>query len=252
MRCLEIKRQMASDDIASVTELLDAAARADGRRPLSDHLYLDLVNGGLDGFAGFLASEPGHDHPVAYAQISRGNDAHAFNRRVSIAGHGDFDDLEDLVSLLTRRRVQISREIRLHQERLADERIVGIVPVQLAFQDGIDDQNLMRTAFDVYNIGNTRRRHFRFAAASGAFLHFAVADRAFESHAERNAVFLLKNSARNLLDDLKAICRENFGQRARLKRCGRRNARNDFARGVIDGFHFRLLRLVRLYCRNPH
>jgi mycothiol synthase len=78
MRCLEIKRQMASDDIASVTELLDAAARADGRRPLSDHLYLDLVNGGLDGFAGFLASEPGHDHPVAYAQISRGNDAYAF------------------------------------------------------------------------------------------------------------------------------------------------------------------------------
>ena len=69
---------MASDDIAHVTELLDAAARADGRRPLSDHLYLDLVNGGLDGFTGFLASEPGHDHPVAYAQISRGNDAYAF------------------------------------------------------------------------------------------------------------------------------------------------------------------------------
>ena len=78
MRCLEIKRQMASDDIAHVSELLDAATRADGRRPLSDHLYLDLVNGGLDGFTGFLASEPGHDHPVAYAQISRGNDAYAF------------------------------------------------------------------------------------------------------------------------------------------------------------------------------
>ena len=69
---------MASDDIAHVSELLDAAARADGRRPLSDHLYLDLVNGGLDGFTGFLASEPGHDHPVAYAQVSRGNDAYAF------------------------------------------------------------------------------------------------------------------------------------------------------------------------------
>ena len=78
MRCLEIKRQMGSDDIANVSELLDAAARADGRRPLSDHLYLDLVNGGLDGFTGFLASEPGHHHPVAYAQISRGNDAYAF------------------------------------------------------------------------------------------------------------------------------------------------------------------------------
>ncbi len=69
---------MATDDIAHVGELLDAAARADGRRPLSDHLYLDLVNGGLAGFAGFLASEPGHAHPVAYAQISRGNDAYAF------------------------------------------------------------------------------------------------------------------------------------------------------------------------------
>jgi mycothiol synthase len=78
MRCLDIKRHMESEDIASVSELLDAAARADGRRPLSDHLYLDLVNGGLDGFTGFLASEPGHEHPVAYAQISRGNDAHTF------------------------------------------------------------------------------------------------------------------------------------------------------------------------------
>jgi mycothiol synthase len=78
MRCLEIKRQMATDDIATVNELLDAAARADGRRPLSDHLYLDLVNGGLDGFAGLIASEPGHDHTVAYAQISRGNDSYAF------------------------------------------------------------------------------------------------------------------------------------------------------------------------------
>lgn len=78
VRCLEIKRQMNVDDIASVNELLDAATRADGRRPLSDHLYLDLVNGGHNGFAGLVAWEPGHDHPVAYAQVSRGNDSYAF------------------------------------------------------------------------------------------------------------------------------------------------------------------------------
>ena len=78
MRRLEIKRQMESDDIAAVNELLDAATRADGRRPLSDHLYLDLVNGGHNGFAGLVAWEPGHDHPVAYAQVSRGNDSYAF------------------------------------------------------------------------------------------------------------------------------------------------------------------------------
>ncbi|MGB0113103.1 MAG: mycothiol synthase [Ilumatobacteraceae bacterium] len=78
MRHLEIKREMSENDIATVNELLDASARADGRRPLSDHLYLDLVNGGVDGFAGFLAYEPDHDHPIAYAQISRGNDVYAF------------------------------------------------------------------------------------------------------------------------------------------------------------------------------
>ena len=78
MRRLEIKRHMASEDIAAVSELLDAAARADGRRPLSDHLYLDLVGGGHDGFAGLVAWEPGHEHPIAYAQISRGNRSLAF------------------------------------------------------------------------------------------------------------------------------------------------------------------------------
>jgi len=69
---------MADDEIAEVNELLNAAARADGRRPLSDHLYLDLVNGGHNGFTGLVASEPGHEHPVAYAQVSRGNGSYAF------------------------------------------------------------------------------------------------------------------------------------------------------------------------------
>jgi len=77
MRCLEIKREMERSDIEAISELLEAAARADGRRPLSDHLYLDLVDGGAtSGFAGLLAWEPGHDHPVAYAQVSNANDSH--------------------------------------------------------------------------------------------------------------------------------------------------------------------------------
>src|SRR6056297_146720 len=76
VRSLEIKRGMDDADIAEVSKLLDAAARADGRRPLSDHLYLDLVSGGHEGFVGLVANEPGHEHPVGYAQISRGNDNH--------------------------------------------------------------------------------------------------------------------------------------------------------------------------------
>jgi len=73
MRTLVIKRQLSADEVAQVGELVGAAERADGHRPLSDHLWLDLAQGGRRGFAGLLAWEPGHEHPVAYAQVSRGN-----------------------------------------------------------------------------------------------------------------------------------------------------------------------------------
>lgn len=66
---------MSNHDIDTVSELLDAASRADGHQALADHQWLDLVQGGRDGFAGLLAWEPGHEHPVAYAQVSRGNDS---------------------------------------------------------------------------------------------------------------------------------------------------------------------------------
>lgn len=75
MRILDIKRQMHTDDIAVVRDLIRDAERADGHRPLSDHLWLDLVDGGREGFAGLVAWEPGHEHPVAYAQISKGHDS---------------------------------------------------------------------------------------------------------------------------------------------------------------------------------
>jgi mycothiol synthase len=69
---LEVKRQMHADDIAAVRSLLDVAEAADGHRPLGEHQWLDLVHGGRRGFAGLVAWEPGHDHPVGYAQLTRG------------------------------------------------------------------------------------------------------------------------------------------------------------------------------------
>ncbi|NDH46747.1 MAG: mycothiol synthase, partial [Acidimicrobiia bacterium] len=68
---------MRPDDVLVVRDLLRDAERADGHRPLSDHLWLDLVDGGREGFAGLVAWEPGHDHPVAYAQISKGNESYS-------------------------------------------------------------------------------------------------------------------------------------------------------------------------------
>ncbi len=82
VRTLDIKRQFDAGEIADVSGLLAAVERADGHRPLSDHLWLDLVEGGREGFAGLVAWEPGHEHPVAYAQLSRGNDSWALELAV--------------------------------------------------------------------------------------------------------------------------------------------------------------------------
>ena len=64
---------MGQGDIAAVSELLEVAHEADGHAPLGEHQWLDLVEGGRGGFAGLVAWEPGHDHPVGYAQVTRGD-----------------------------------------------------------------------------------------------------------------------------------------------------------------------------------
>lgn len=69
---VEVKRQMGRGDISAVSELLDVASAADGHLALGEHQWLDLVQGGREGFAGLVAWEPGHEHPVGYAQVTRG------------------------------------------------------------------------------------------------------------------------------------------------------------------------------------
>jgi mycothiol synthase len=105
MRRLEIQRQMDPDAIASVNALLAEAALADGDRPLSDHLWLDLVNRGVnrgvncgrDGFVGVIARDdrdddnPNDDEmvPIAYAQASRANASWTLELVVAPSHRGD-------------------------------------------------------------------------------------------------------------------------------------------------------------------
>lgn len=72
---LDILRNVGEAEFSVVSELLSAAERADGHRALSDHLWLDLRLGGRQGFAAIVGYEEGHDHLVAYSQVSRGNDS---------------------------------------------------------------------------------------------------------------------------------------------------------------------------------
>ena len=66
---------MTPSDIAAVTGLLSAVEIADSHRPLNDHLWIDLRHGGRTGFVGLIAWETNSANPVAYCQVSRGNDS---------------------------------------------------------------------------------------------------------------------------------------------------------------------------------
>src|SRR3954447_10984716 len=80
---VEVKREMDKGDVAAVKELLSLAAAHDGHAPLGEHQWLDLVQGGREGFAGLVAWEPGHDHPVGYAQLTKGPSSWALEYVVS-------------------------------------------------------------------------------------------------------------------------------------------------------------------------
>jgi mycothiol synthase len=71
---IQVKRQLDKADLAAVTKLITAASEADAHPALGEHAWLDLVQGGREGFAGLVAWEPGHSYPVGYAQLSLGPD----------------------------------------------------------------------------------------------------------------------------------------------------------------------------------
>ena len=72
MHDIQVKRQLDKADLAAVTKLITAATEADAHPALGEHAWLDLVQGGREGFAGLVAWEPGHSYPVGYAQLSLG------------------------------------------------------------------------------------------------------------------------------------------------------------------------------------
>lgn len=71
---MQISVTRAADQrvISVVTDLLDAARRPDGSRPLSDRLWVELRNSGIYGYLGLLLGQVGHSHALGYAQISYG------------------------------------------------------------------------------------------------------------------------------------------------------------------------------------
>lgn len=89
MHHVEVMRRIGEADIDALTRLLEAASAADGHRALGEHKWLDLVQGGRAGFAGFIARETAHRRVIGYAQISRG-ESHSW--AVEYVVHPDWRD----------------------------------------------------------------------------------------------------------------------------------------------------------------
>ncbi|MFM8853855.1 MAG: hypothetical protein ACKOGL_11805, partial [Acidimicrobiaceae bacterium] len=66
-------------NLAEITQLLEAVVQADKRIPLNDPLWIDLRQGGRPGFAGLTARHHQTGQPIAYCQISRGNESWAID-----------------------------------------------------------------------------------------------------------------------------------------------------------------------------
>jgi mycothiol synthase len=99
MRSLEIRRQMNAASLQDVSALIEDAWRADGTRPLNDHLWLDLRDGGRAGFAGIIAREEGRSHIVGYCQVSRGNESWGLD--LIVHPHYRYDSLEIAPEMMT-------------------------------------------------------------------------------------------------------------------------------------------------------
>jgi mycothiol synthase len=91
VRRLEVKRQLDTADVAAVNALLAVAEQADGHKPVDEHRWLDMAIGGRESWTGLVAWEPGHDHPIAYAQVSRGD--HSWALDLVIDPHHRYDAL---------------------------------------------------------------------------------------------------------------------------------------------------------------
>lgn len=72
MADLEIKQHLDDDDVREVEHLIDRIRAADRHQPIDEHRWVDAAHGGRSEFAGLVLREVGHDHLVAYAQVTRG------------------------------------------------------------------------------------------------------------------------------------------------------------------------------------
>jgi len=76
---LHVKRHLDADDVREVEHLIDRVYQADGHRPIDEHRWVDAAHGGRSEFAGLVLRQAGHDHLVAYSQVTKGEQSWAID-----------------------------------------------------------------------------------------------------------------------------------------------------------------------------
>jgi mycothiol synthase len=76
---LHVKRSLDPEDVREVEHLLDRVYQAEGHRPIDEHRWSEAAHGGRSELAGFLLRQAGHDHLVAYSQVTAGDQSWAID-----------------------------------------------------------------------------------------------------------------------------------------------------------------------------
>lgn len=177
---------MGEADIERIAALVESASAADGHRALGEHQWLDLVQGGREGFAGFVAKEPGHERTVAYAQISRGGDG---SWAVEYVVHPRWRDGDSAlrVDLMTAALGEIASQggghvhLWIPKPTSTDDEVAAAVGLRRG-----RDLVQMRRALPVRDeLSSIATRAFRPGSDESAWL--AVNNRAFRGHPEQGS-----------------------------------------------------------------
>ncbi len=89
VRTVVVQRRVSAEEIGEIQDFVSAQTAPDGRRPLSDHLWIDLLGGGRDGFVAVIERDAGDHRLVGYAQGSATNEGAAIEVVVAAPGAAD-------------------------------------------------------------------------------------------------------------------------------------------------------------------